>query len=190
MENKMVLDVLKECGCIRDGHFLFSSGLHSGRYCQCARLLQYPDKAAEVLALVVEQVKDLGVQMLVGPALGGILVSYEIGRQMELPAIFTERENNIMKLRRNFEIAPGTKVLVTEDVVTTGKSSLETIQVLEELGAEVVGICCIVDRRLSGIELDYPVFSATTMDSAIFRPEECPLCKEGLSLEKPGSRKQ
>ena len=136
----MSIEILKETGALLEGHFLLSSGRHSDRYAQNAKLLQYPDKAAEVLAVVAEQLKDVEIDVVCGPAMGGIIVAYELGRQLGKRAIFTERENNIMTLRRGFEIKPGEKVLITEDVVTTGKSSKETAKVIEELGGEVVGI--------------------------------------------------
>ncbi|MBU3110941.1 orotate phosphoribosyltransferase [Clostridium lacusfryxellense] len=181
-----VLDILKESGALLEGHFLLSSGRHSNRYCQCARLLQYPDKAEKVLSIVAEKIRDIDFDVVVGPAMGGIIVAYEVARQMGKPAIFTERVNGTFELRRGFEIKKGQKVLITEDVVTTGKSSLETIKVLEELGAEVVGICCIVDRGSS--TLDYPIYSCIKLDIESYDPAECPLCKSGSAYVKPGSR--
>jgi len=189
MENKMVLDILRECGSLLEGHFLLSSGKHSDRYCQCAKLLQYPDKAAKVLALVAEQVRGLGVDMVVGPAMGGIVVAYELARQLGLPGIFTERVDNEMTLRRGFEVKPGQRLLVTEDVVTTGKSTLETVSVLESQGARVVGLCCIVDRRTPGAELPFPIYAATSLQVRTFDAPDCPLCAQGLKAVKPGSRK-
>ena len=184
--NINVLDILKESGALLEGHFLLSSGRHSNRYCQCARLLQYPDKAEKVLSIVAEKIRDIDFDVVVGPAMGGIIVAYEVGRQTGKPAIFTERVNGVFELRRGFEIKKGQKVLITEDVVTTGKSSLETIKVLEELGAEVVGICCIVDRGSSTI--DYPIYSSIKLDIESYDPAECPLCKSGSPYVKPGSR--
>lgn len=182
----MVIEQLKESGALLDGHFLLSSGRHSNRYCQCAKLLQYPERAEKVLAIVKEKVKDLDIDLVVGPAMGGIIVAYELGRQLGVPAIFTERENGEMCLRRGFEIKKGDRILITEDVVTTGKSSLETIKVLQSMGAEIVGIACIVDRRTK--ELEYPVFGAVKLDIESWEAEECPLCKEGKPYIKPGSR--
>jgi len=189
MENKMVLDTLRECGSLLEGHFLLSSGKHSDRYCQCAKLLQYPDKAARVLEVVAGQVKDIQADMVVGPAMGGIVVAYELARQLGLPGIFTERADNVMTLRRGFEVEKGMKILITEDVVTTGKSTLETVAVLEGLGAQVMGLCCIVDRRAPGVELPFPIYSATTLEVQTFEADACPLCATGLPAEKPGSRK-
>jgi len=189
MENKMVLDTLRECGSLLEGHFLLSSGKHSDRYCQCAKLLQYPDKAARVLEVVAGQVKDIQADMVVGPAMGGIVVAYELARQLGLPGIFTERADNVMTLRRGFQVEKGMKILITEDVVTTGKSTMETVAVLEGFGAQVVGLCCIVDRRAPGVELPFPIYSATTLEVQTFEADACPLCATGLPAEKPGSRK-
>lgn len=182
-----VLDILKGCRALLEGHFLLSSGRHSNRYIQCARLLQYPDKAEKVLEIVADKLKDVNFDVIVGPAMGGIIVAYELGRQTGKPAIFTERENGVMVLRRGFEIEKGQKVLISEDVVTTGKSSLETAEVIESLGGQVVGIACIADRDSSG-DIKYPVYSAIKLHVESWDKSDCPLCKEGIPYIKPGSR--
>ena len=182
-----VIDELKQAEALLEGHFLLSSGRHSNRYCQCAKLLQYPDRAERVLATVVEQLKGKEIDMVVGPAMGGIIVAYELGRQLGVPAIFTEREDGKMTLRRGFEVKPGQKLLITEDVVTTGKSSMETIEVLKSYAAEVIGIACIVDRSAQAIP--YPVYGTVKLDIESWEADNCPLCKQGLPYVKPGSRK-
>lgn len=184
--NNYVINILKEVEALLEGHFLLSSGRHSNRYCQCAKLLQYPDKAEKVLNVVVEKLKDVDFDIIVGPAMGGVIVAYEIGRQTDKPAIFTERVEGKMTLRRGFEIKPGEKVLISEDVVTTGKSSLETVEVINKLGGEVVGICCIVDRKSSNIDL--PIYSCVQLDIESYEVNDCPLCKQNIPYEKPGSR--
>ncbi len=181
-----VVEILKECDALLEGHFLLSSGKHSNKYCQCAKLMQYPDKTEKVISIVKDKVKNLGVDVIVGPAMGGITAAYELGRQLGIKAIFTERENNVMTLRRGFEIKPGEKILIMEDVVTTGKSSMETAKVLESLGGKVIGIGCIVDRKVSEIEL--PIFSAVELLFETYDENNCPLC-DGSSPVKPGSRK-
>ncbi|MGE5628486.1 MAG: orotate phosphoribosyltransferase [Solirubrobacterales bacterium] len=186
--DNMVLDTLKEVGALLEGHFLLSSGKHSNRYCQCAKLLQYPDKAEKVLKVVADQLKDVDFDMVVGPAMGGVVVSYEVARQVKKPGIFAERQDGEMTIRRGFEINKGQKVIISEDVITTGKSSLEVAKVIEELGAEVVGLCCIVDRRAEGVEFPYPIYSAVKLEIKSFDKEECPMCKEGTPYVKPGSR--
>ena len=185
----MVIEILKEVQALLEGHFLLSSGRHSNRYVQCAKLLQYPDKAEKVLSVVTEQIKELDIDVVVGPAMGGIIVAYELGRQLGKPAIFTERENGVMTLRRGFEIKKGQKILITEDVVTTGKSSLETIEVLKSYGAEVIGIASIVDRRSSTTEIGYPIYSAIKLEVENYDKDDCPLCKQEIPYVKPGSRK-
>lgn len=182
----MVLEILKEVEALLEGHFLLSSGKHSNRYVQCAKLLQYPDKAEKVLKVTVDKLKDVDFDMVLGPAMGGIIVAYEIGRQTGRPAIFCERENGVMTLRRGFEIKKGQKILITEDVVTTGKSALEAIEVVKSYGGEVVGIACIADR--GSAKLEYPIFSAIELDIESYSSEECPLCKQGIPYIKPGSR--
>ncbi|WP_411680533.1 orotate phosphoribosyltransferase [Clostridium thailandense] len=190
MENtdNMVIDTLKEVEALLEGHFLLSSGKHSNRYCQCAKLLQYPDKAAKVLKVVADKLKDVDFNLVVGPAMGGVVVSYELARQTGRPGIFAERENGEMTIRRGFQINKGDKIIISEDVVTTGKSSLEVAKVIEGLGGEVVGISCIVDRRAEGVVIPYPIYSAIKLDINVYEKENCPMCKEGTAYIKPGSR--
>lgn len=183
------IEILKECGAFLTGHFLLSSGKHSGGYCQCAQLLRFPDKAAAVLESVAEQVKDLPITKVCGPAMGGVIVSYELARQLGRESIFTERKDGEMQLRRGFTVGEGDKILITEDVVTTGKSTMETVRALESMGAEVIGVACIADRRGPDCALNLPVYSAVKLDIQVYEPEDCPLCAEGkIDLVKPGSR--
>lgn len=187
MENKTIR-ILKETEALLEGHFLLSSGKHSEGYVQCAKVLRFPDKAAAVLEPVVEKIKDLGIQKVVGPAMGGVIVSYELGRQLGVEAVFTERKDGVMELRRGFEILPGEKVIIAEDVVTTGKSTLETKEVLEALGAQVVGVACIADRRGEDMDIGMPVYASVKLFFPTYDPEDCPACKRGEQAEKPGSR--
>ncbi|MBS5787059.1 MAG: orotate phosphoribosyltransferase [Clostridioides difficile] len=187
MENSNIVEILKDSDALLEGHFLLSSGKHSNRYIQCAKVLRFPDRAEKVLASVVDQIKDLDIDIVVGPAMGGVVVSYELGRQLGKEAIFTERKNNIMELRRGFEIKKGAKIIIAEDVVTTGKSTIETKKVLEELGGEVIGVACIADRTSGDIGM--PIYSAIKLDIQVYDADECPLCKEGkIEVIKPGSR--
>ncbi|WKY46281.1 orotate phosphoribosyltransferase [Eubacteriaceae bacterium ES3] len=184
-----ILEILKETDAFLEGHFLLSSGKHSDQYVQCAKVLRFPNQAEKVLKPVVEQLKDLQIDKVVGPAMGGVVVSYEIGRQLGKESIFTERKDGKMELRRGFEIKPGEKVIITEDVVTTGKSTIETKKVLESLGAEVLGVACIADRRAQGVEIDMPIYSAIKLEITAWEPDECPVCKENkIPVVKPGSR--
>jgi len=193
---KNVLDLLRDSGAMLEGHFLLSSGRHSDKYFQCAKLLQYPDKAAAALAGVAEiitkdiQAGKLEIDAVVGPAMGGIVVAYELGRQLGLPAFFTERDDTgKMALRRGFEIEPGQKILITEDVVTTGKSSGECAAVLEEYGAKIAALACLVDRRGAGIDIQWPFYPACKVDALNWEADACELCKKGIPAVKPGSRK-
>jgi len=190
------INVLKESDAMLEGHFLLSSGRHSDRYFQCARLLQYPDRAAEVLSSVVVKLKSdmasgaIAIDAIVGPAMGGIIVAYELGRQLGLSAFFTERdESGAMCLRRGFTVEPGMRILIAEDVVTTGKSSLESAAVLEAAGAKVVALACVVDRRAEGVPVSWPLYSAAKVAVASWDAVDCALCKKGSTPVKPGSRK-
>ncbi len=184
--DEMVLHELQASGALLTGHFLLTSGRHSDRYVQCARLLEYPDRAAKVLAVVVEKLRTVDVDLFVGPAIGGIIVAYELGRQTGKPGIFVERENGVMKLRRDFEIPSGTRCVISENVVTTGKSSEETADVIRAHGGTIAGIACLVDRTTEPVP--YPVWSAIRLQIENWAPEDCPLCKQGIPWVKPGSR--
>ena len=179
-----------------EGHFLLSSGRHSDRYFQCARLMQFPDRAAAVLSTIAERIKAdiksgiLKIDAIAGPAMGGIIVAYELGRQLGLPAFFTERDDSgSMCLRRGFEIKPGDRILIAEDVVTTGKSSGESASVLEAQGAVIAALACIVDRRQEGHDIAWPFYPAVKIEAANWDPSDCALCKKGIPAVKPGSRK-
>ena len=184
------LEILKSCEAFLEGHFLLSSGRHSSAYCQMAFLQQYPDKCAQVMESVAAQLADTDVDVIVGPAMGGIVYAYELGRQLGKRAIFTERVDNVMTLKR-FAIQPGEKCVIAEDVVTTGISSLETKRVIEEAGGVCLGIVCVVDRTKPEAPSPIPILaSALQLDLPTYAPEECPLCKEGkLPLVHLGSRK-
>ncbi len=181
------LELLKESEALLEGHFLLSSGRHSPKYVQCAKLMQYPKKAEKIISIVAEKIKKLDIDTIVGPAMGGIRPAYELGRQLGIKTIFTERVNGEMTLRRGFEINKGDKILIMEDVVTTGKSSLETAKVIESLGGSIIGIGCIVDRKVSNI--DVPIYSSVEIYFETYEECKCPLCKEGSKAVKPGSRR-
>lgn len=190
MENR-VLELLEESKALLTGHFLLSSGKHSDKYIQCAKLIQYPEKTEEVCKIIKEKIDADGIKvdLVVGPAMGGIIIAYELGRALGVPAIFTERQDDVMTLRRGFEIPEGANVLVVEDVVTTGKSSFETIKVIEDHGANCLGIACLADRT-SGRDIGTKLYPAISLEINIYDKEDCPFCKEGLELVKPGSRKK
>lgn len=187
-----VFDILKNTDALLEGHFLLSSGKHSNRYCQCAKITMYPDKAEEVCNIIKGKLDrdNIKADIVVGPAMGGIVIAYELARTLGCKAMFTERENDEMTLRRGFSISNGERVIVCEDVVTTGKSTNETIKVLKEFGANVVAIASIVDRRSDEIVLDYPLYSATKIKIETYESHDCPLCDNNITLVKPGSRKK
>ena len=184
------LEILKSCDAFLEGHFLLSSGRHSSAYCQMAYLQQYPDKCAEAMKSVADQLRDMEIDVIVGPAMGGIVYAYERARQLGKRAIFTERVDNVMTLKR-FAIQPGERCLIAEDVVTTGISSLETKRVIEEAGGVCLGIACVVDRTKADAPSPIDILaSAVKLDLPNYLPEECPICREGkLPLVHLGSRK-
>ena len=194
MEN--ILKLLRESGAMLEGHFLLSSGRHSDRYFQCAKLLQYPAKAEAALAAVAERLREdmktgkLAVDAVAGPAIGGIIVAYELGRLLGLPAFFTERnDSGVMSLRRGFEVRPGQRILIAEDVVTTGKSSGECAAALEALGAEIAALACVVDRRAADEPMPWPLYPAVKVTVEHWDAGGCALCEKGIPAVKPGSRK-
>jgi orotate phosphoribosyltransferase len=195
--SEKIIDLLRESGAMLEGHFLLSSGRHSDKYFQCAKLLQYPEKARSALeqpaGLIINDIKagKIKVDIVAGPAMGGIIAAWEIGRQLSLPAIFTERdESGTMVLRRGFEIQHGQNVLIVEDVVTTGKSSLECAAALEAAGAVITGLACVVDRRAEGTsDIPWPFYPAVKVSAGNWESSVCELCKKGIPAVKPGSRK-
>lgn len=182
--------LLQEDALLR-GHFRLSSGLHSDTYVQCARFLRRPELAAPAAATLAGQIQAAGLQpdTVVGPAMGGVVIGYELARQLGVPGIFTERDaDGQMTLRRGFTIEPGERVVIAEDVVTTGKSTLEVAKVLREMGAEVLAVASLIDRTGGKGGLDFPHFALLQVQAATFAPESCPLCAAGVPVVKPGSR--
>ena len=183
-----VLDIFRKSNALLEGHFRLTSGRHSDRYMQCAQVLQYPNYTAQLCGDIVEVFRDKQVDVVIGPAMGGIIVAFEVGRQLGVRTIFTERENGAMSLRRNFSIAPGEKVLVVEDVVTTGGSVQEVIKVVMEKGGQLVGVGVLVDRSNGQVDFGIPVKAVLQMEVVSWEPENCPLCQQGVPVVKPGSR--
>ena len=188
MEEKEILSLFKETGALLSGHFRLSSGLHSGNYFQCALLLQNPDIAEKICRQLAGYFKDDKPTCVVAPALGGVIVSYETARALGVKSLFTERAEGKVVLRRGFEIGKGDRVLVVEDVITTGLSTGEVLEAVKSQGAKIIGVGCIVNR--SGKELDFGVKlkNLVRLDFPTYKPEECPLCKKGIEIKKPGSR--
>lgn len=189
MSDKEVLEIFLKTDALLNGHFLLTSGRHSNQYFQCAKILQYPEYTSQVCSILSEFFKSYEIDTVIAPAMGGIIVGYEVARQLGKKSIFTERENNIMTLRRGFSISEKEKVLVCEDVVTTGVSVFEVIEIVKNSGGEVVGVASIVDRSNGKVEFGYPFKSSLKLEVLSFSPEDCILCKENkLPLVKPGSR--
>lgn len=187
MDPKAAEALLKECGAFLTGHFVLSSGLHSPAYVQCAQLFQHPGRAGIACAALADQWREEAPDVVVGPALGGILVAYETARALGARALFMERKDGVMRLRRGFSVGPQDRILVAEDIVTSGKSVQETLAALESLGGEIVGVAAIGNRS-GGNPFDLPFRYLLDLDFPVYEPEACPLCKEGKPIEKPGSR--
>ncbi|MCI8361212.1 MAG: orotate phosphoribosyltransferase [Clostridiales bacterium] len=191
LTKERVIQVLKEAGVLQEGHFLLTSGRHSNKYLQCAKIFRNTKYSEELCADLAEQFQGDDVQLVVGPALGAVQMAYEVSRHLGCENFFTEREDGVMVLRRGFSIQPGQRVLVVEDVVTTGGSVREVIDIVKAAGGLVVGVGVVVDRTGGKIDFGVPVKSVISMDVQSWEAGDCPVCKEGKQpLVKPGSRKQ
>lgn len=178
---------LEECGALLEGHFQLTSGLHSNRYVQCAKLLCHPRHAEAVCTALADRFAADKPDLVLGPALGGVIVAHEVARRLDVPAYFAERKDGQMAIRRGFSIEPGKRVLVVEDVVTTGGSVKEVLELLRESRAEVVGVGSVVQRAPAS-PFDVPYEALLKIDVEAWKPEDCPLCAEGSRAVKPGSR--
>jgi orotate phosphoribosyltransferase len=183
-----VLELFRESGALLEGHFTLSSGLHSGTYLQSALVLQYGEFAAELGESLGERVRHLQPTVVMSPALGGIVIGQEVGSALGVRAIFAERQNGTLTLRRGFTVSSDDRVLVVEDVITTGGSTRETIEVAEALGAQVVGAAAIIDRGSDPARLQVPMQALVQLGVRAYAPDACPLCASGIPATKPGSR--
>ena len=188
MTNEQKIEILKEIEVMLEGHFLLTSGRHSDKYMQCAKLFQYPKYSEMFSKELCDHFKKENIDIVVGPAIGGIILAYEVSRQLNVKNVFAERENGEMCLRRGFNVLPGQNVLIVEDVVTTGGSVKEVISLMKEIGANVVGVGSIVDRSAGKTDFGCPFFAVLSMEIKSYTPDECPICKKNLPLVKPGSR--
>jgi orotate phosphoribosyltransferase len=189
MNQPEILEILRETGVLMEGHFRLTSGRHSGRYLQCAQVLQYPKYSEIIGREIASRFVGEEIDTVIGPALGGVIIAYEVARALGVKSLFTEREDGKMRLRRGFNVEEGERVLVVEDVITTGGSVNEVMEILVEAGAKVVGVGVIVDRSSGKVNFGVPTHSLVSLDIESFSPAECPLCQQGLPLVKPGSRK-
>ena len=188
MKKDEILKLFSETGVIQEGHFELSSGKHADKYLQCARILQYPDYA-EKLAESIATFWDEDIDLVVGPAIGGIIVSYAVGKALNVRSIFSERKNGVMKFRRSLEVKENEKVLIVEDVVTTGGSVREVVELVEKSGGNIVGISSLVDRSNGEVEFKYPFKALVELKVESYEVDDCELCKKGVEMTKPGSKK-
>lgn len=189
LDEKGAIKAFEDNSAILKGHFLLTSGRHSDRYIQCALVMQHPEVCARLCEVIASKLPPVSVDVTIGPAMGGITLAYEMGRMLGTRALFAEREDGKMSLRRGFSLKPGERVLVCEDVVTTGGSAKEVADMAKAMGCEVTAIACLIDRSGGKAELGYPLLSVLKMEVQSWPQEECPLCKAGSAPYKPGSRK-
>ncbi|MDZ7725186.1 MAG: orotidine-5'-phosphate decarboxylase [candidate division KSB1 bacterium] len=188
MKEAKAIELFEKSGALLNGHFQLTSGLHSPQYFQCAKVLQYPDYSEQFAQAIIKHFKSDHIDCVISPAVGGIIFGYEVARQLNCRNIFSERVNNVMTLRRGLQINNDERVLVIEDVITTGGSVKEVIELVEGAGAGVVGVGSIVDRSGGKKLFDVPYYSVFNMDVVTYEPETCPLCAKGSKPIKPGSR--
>ena len=188
MDNKEYLNIFRKTGALMEGHFVLTSGRHSRSYFQCAKVLQYPEYLNLFSKIISDHFKTFDVNTVISPAVGGIVIGTRVGGDLDKKTIFAERENGEMVLRRGFSISPGEKVLVVEDVITTGGSVKEVMQVVEELGGQVVGVGIIVDRSNGNIILHDNQFSIVKLEVESFAENEIPEDLAKMPIQKPGSR--
>jgi orotate phosphoribosyltransferase len=192
LRTDQVIELFESEEALLSGHFLLSSGLHSTRYLQCALVLQYPAVAERLCAAlgarIREDVRVGNIDVVVAPALGGVIVAYEVARALGVRAVFTERQEGQMVLRRGFRIVPGERVLVVEDVVTTGGSTREVMAVVEAQGGVTVAVGSLIDRSGGAVDLGVPRHALAVLEVPTYPPDHCPLCQDGVAVVKPGSR--
>ena len=189
MKNQNVLDIFLETNALLNGHFLLTSGRHSSQYFQCAQVLQYANYNEIICGRIADHFKDAEIDIVISPAIGGIIVGQEVARLLGKKSIFAEREDKALKLRRGFKIEEGKRYLVCEDVVTTGGSVFEVMKIVTDNGGILAGVGYIVDRSNNKVNFGVPQFSTLQLEVVSYAPEECPICKQGIPAVKPGSRK-
>lgn len=188
MESQEVKEIFEKTGAMLTGHFRLTSGRHSDRYFQCALVLQHPQYCAQLCQALAQAFAQKQVETVIGPAMGGILVAYEVARALGVRSIFAEREEGHMTFRRGFAIRPGEKILVVEDVITTGGSVLEVIEAAKAAGGDVVGAGVLVDRSGGKANLGVHTHALLEIPAVSYEPDQCPLCRQGIPAMKPGSR--
>ncbi len=189
MTRDEIIAILKEAEVLLEGHFLLTSGRHSAKYLQCAKIFRNTKYAEPLCKELADKYKDEGVEIVIGPAMGAVQMAYEVSRHLNCENFFTEREDGKMTLRRGFTIKEGQKVLLVEDVVTTGGSIKEVLELVKGMGADVVGIGSIVDRTGGKIDFGVPFNAVLSMEVESYDRDNCPICQKDVPLVKPGSRK-
>lgn len=187
MTEKEIFEIFKASGALLEGHFVLTSGLHSPQYVEKFRVLEQPKYTEMLCKELAAKFADAGVTVVVGPMTGGIIMAHECGKALGAKAIFTERVDGRMKFRRGFTIQPDDKVLIVEDIISTGGSVVEVIEAVNEFTSNIVGIGCLVDRSGGKAQFDAPLVPLVKMDVVVYKAEECPLCKENIPITKPGS---
>ena len=178
--------IFRDAGVLKEGHFILTSGLHSGLYWEKFRILQYPEYTGQLCALFADHFADHRPTVVVGPTTGGIILSYETARRLCIRGVFAEKEGDRRMLRRDFTISPGERVLIVDDILTTGKSVFETIEAVRAQKADIIGIGVLVDRSEVAIDFGAELFSCLKAPTTAYAPEECPLCAAGVPLTRPG----
>jgi len=187
MTQEEILEIFRSTNSLLEGHFILSSGLHSPQYVEKFRVLEHPNYIEILCKELATRFRDEGITVVVGPVTGGMILAYEVGKQLGVRAFFTERVEGKMRFRRGFTLRPDDRVLIVEDVITTGGSVKEVIQEVRQTDAEVVGLGYLVDRSNGKAKFDIPSKSLVTIDAVTYSPDECPLCKRGMPATKPGS---
>lgn len=183
-----VKELLSKAQGLLTGHFCLTSGLHSDTYFQCAKLYQYPDIVETLAKELAQQLKDIDFDTIVAPAIGAVIFGYEVAKQSKKRNLFIERKDGIMQLRRGYSLKKGEKVVIVEDVITTARTIFETKEAIKDFGCEVKGVACIVDRTQGKLDNQFKIYSLLKSSPVTYDPNDCPLCKQGIELVKPGSR--
>lgn len=189
MTNEEIQRIFEECGALLSGHFLLSSGLHSDQYVQCARVFEHPPAAEKLCSVLVQKLTGINPTIVMGPAVGAITMAYEMSRQLGVPNVFAERVNGVLQLRRGLAVPTGSRVLLVEDVVTTGGSVRELYPIVEAADSTVAAVGSLVDRSGGSADFSEPFFSVLKIDVRTFDASACPLCAAGSAPEEPGSRR-
>ena len=183
-----VLEILEKTNGLLKGHFCLTSGLHSDEYFQCAKLYQYPEYTEKIGQMLAEKLKDIEFDTIIAPAVGAVIIGYETAKQSGKRNLFVERKDGIMQLRRGYKLSKGERVVIIEDVITTARTIKETIEAIKEFEPKIAAVGCIVDRSCGNTGLN--IISLAQVTPKTFEPDECPLCQEGIPIEKPGSRQE